>query len=64
MHIEQIIELGRPLVVHHTCTPKTGYFHDNAKISFCKYLSDYLMLKILLEQLPCFSHLGQVTYKI
>ena len=32
-----------------TCTPKTGYFHDkNLQV---KYSSDYLLLKILQEEM-------------
>ena len=65
--IEQIkeFELSGPDSSSRTCTPMKPLFSwQNKNLQSKKYLSDYLLLKILREDVLCFFHLGQVTYKI
>ena len=67
MLIEQIIEVGLrgPGPTSRACTPKRGYFHDQAKISKANDTPVIIYcLKYCRRQCTCSSHLGQVTYKI
>ena len=48
-----------------TCTLMNPLFSwQNKNLQSKKYLSDYLLQKILREDVLCFLHLGLVTYKI